>query len=49
MDIQSVRSSIVNAVAAPLPPSKADIEHLEGTNVADKFVNFLMAETDDGI
>ena len=48
LDIQSVRSSIVGALAAPLPSSKADLEHLEGRNVADKFVNFLLAETDDG-
>ena len=29
------------------PPSKADIEHLEGENVREKWVNFLMAEADD--
>lgn len=29
------------------PPSKADVEHLEGDNVHEKWVNFLMAETDD--
>jgi len=29
------------------PPSKADLEHLEGDNVREKWVNFLIAETDD--
>jgi chromosome segregation ATPase len=29
------------------PPSKADMEHLEGDNVGEKFFNFLLAETDD--
>ena len=38
---------VVGSVAAPLPPSKADVEHLEGDNVREKFFNFLMAETDD--
>lgn len=38
---------VVESVAAPLPPSKADVEHLEGDNVREKFFNFLMAETDD--
>lgn len=37
---------VVGAVAAPLPPSKADVEHLEGQNVREKWVNFLLAETD---
>jgi len=35
-----------SVVAAPLPPSRADVEHLEGDNVREKFVNFLMAETE---
>jgi GRAB domain/GRIP domain len=30
-----------------LPEPKADMEHLEGENVREKFVNFLLAETDD--
>jgi GRIP domain/GRAB domain len=30
-----------------LPEPKADIEHLGGDNVREKFVNFLLAETDD--
>jgi hypothetical protein len=49
MDIESVRSKVVGALAAPLPPSKADVDHLEGDNVREKFLNFLLAETDDGI
>jgi chromosome segregation ATPase len=47
MDIQHIRKSFVGALAAPLPPSKADVEHLEGENVREKWVNFLLAETDD--
>ena len=38
---------VVGAVAAPLPPPKADVDHLEGENVREKWVNFLMGETDD--
>eukprot|EP00525_Craspedostauros_australis_P000985 CAMPEP_0198121598 /NCGR_PEP_ID=MMETSP1442-20131203/32560_1 /TAXON_ID= /ORGANISM="Craspedostauros australis, Strain CCMP3328" /LENGTH=266 /DNA_ID=CAMNT_0043780439 /DNA_START=27 /DNA_END=827 /DNA_ORIENTATION=- len=49
MDIESVRNRIVGAVAAPLPETKADIEHLEGQNVREKWVNFLLAETDDAM
>mmetsp|Transcript_18967 Transcript_18967/g.52914 ORF Transcript_18967/g.52914 Transcript_18967/m.52914 type:complete len:984 (-) Transcript_18967:48-2999(-) len=45
--LDSVRAKVVGALAAPLPPSKADVEHLEGSNVHEKFINFLMAETDD--
>lgn len=45
--LDSVRTRVVGALAAPLPPSKADVEHLEGSNVREKWVNFLMAETDD--
>ena len=29
------------------PEPKADMEHLEGENVREKWVNFLLAETDD--
>ncbi|KAL3940614.1 MAG: hypothetical protein SGARI_000898, partial [Bacillariaceae sp.] len=47
MDLDSVRARFVGALAAPLPPSKADVEHLEGDNVREKFLNFLMAETED--
>jgi hypothetical protein len=45
--LDSVRAKVVGALAAPFPPSKADVEHLEGSNVHEKWVNFLMAETDD--
>ena len=48
VDIDSVRAKVVGALAAPLPPSKADVEHLEGNNVREKWVNFLLAETEDG-
>jgi len=37
---------VVEAVAAPLPPAKADVENLEGENVREKWVNFLLSETD---
>jgi hypothetical protein len=46
--LDSVRAKVVGALTAPLPPSKANVEHLEGSNVHEKWVNFLMAETDDG-
>lgn len=45
--LDSVRAKVVGALAAPLPPSKADVEHLEGNNVHEKWVNFLLAETED--
>lgn len=38
---------VVATVAAPPPPSKADVEHLQGANVQEKWVNFLLAETED--
>jgi len=38
---------VVHTVAAPLPPSKADVEKLEGENVREKWVSFLLAETED--
>lgn len=38
---------IVNAVAAPLPASKLNVDKLEGDNVREKWVNFLLAETGD--
>jgi chromosome segregation ATPase len=47
VDLDSVRARFVGAFAAPLPPSKADVEHLEGDNVREKWINFLIAETDD--
>lgn len=36
----------IRGFVAP-PPSKADLEHLEGANVREKWVNFLLAETED--
>ena len=48
MDIESVRSRVVGAIAAPLPPSKADVEALEGANVREKFLSFMLAETEEG-
>lgn len=47
LDIDSVRSKVVGAIAAPLPPSKASLEQLQGENVSEKWISFLMAETDD--
>ena len=38
---------VVHAVAVPLPPTKVDLEHLEGDTVREKWVNFLLGETDD--
>lgn len=38
---------VVNAVAAPLPPSKLNVDKIEGDNVREKWVNFLLAETGD--
>lgn len=38
---------VVHTVAAPIPPSKADVEHLAGDTVREKWVNFLLAETED--
>lgn len=39
---------VLHTVAVPLPPAKADLEHLQGDNMREKWVNFLMGETDDG-
>ena len=36
---------IYGAVAAPLPPSKLDVDKIEGDTVREQFVNFLLAET----
>jgi hypothetical protein len=47
MDIENIRTRFVGAIAAPLPPSKANVEHLQGENVREKWINFLMAETDN--
>lgn len=38
---------VVATVAPTPPPPKADVEHLQGSNVREKWVNFLLAETDD--
>jgi hypothetical protein len=43
----ALRKAVMGHIAAPLPASKADMEHLEGDNVRDKWVNFLLAETND--
>lgn len=40
---------VVDAVAAPLPPAKLNVDKLEGDTVREKWVNFLLAETgEDG-
>lgn len=36
----------LRTLVAP-PPAKADMEHLEGDNVREKWVNFLISECDD--
>jgi hypothetical protein len=38
---------VYGAVAAPLPPAKLNVDKLEGDNVREKWVNFLLAETGD--
>lgn len=38
--------STLRKLVAP-PPSKTDLEHLEGDNVREKWVNFLIAEAED--
>ena len=45
-DIEGVSLSKLVQKAAALPPSKTDVEHLEGDNVREKWVNFLLAETE---
>jgi hypothetical protein len=37
----------IGKLVGPLPQPKADMEHLKGDNVREKWVNFLMAETED--
>lgn len=49
LDIETVRSRVVGAIAAPLPPPKAKPEDLKGDNVSEKWINFLLAETDDDV
>jgi len=46
-DHSGALGKVVGAVAAPLPPSAADIDHLEGDTVREKWVNFLLAEAGD--
>lgn len=36
---------VMGAVAAPLPPAALNVDKLEGDNVREKWVNFLLAET----
>merc|ERR1712071_628725 len=36
---------VMGAVAAPLPPAVLNVDKLEGDNVREKWVNFLLAET----
>lgn len=38
---------VYDAVAAPLPPAKLNVDKIEGETVRDKWVSFLMAETGD--
>ena len=38
---------VYDAVAAPLPPAKLNVEKIEGDTVREKWVNFLLAETGD--
>ena len=42
-----VVGAIVGAVASPIGASKVNVDKLEGENVRDKFVNFLMSESAD--
>jgi hypothetical protein len=38
---------VYDAVAAPLPAPKLNVDKIEGDNVREKWVNFLLAETGD--
>jgi chromosome segregation ATPase len=40
------RSPSIRNIMSP-PPSKVDVKNLEGENVREKWVNFLLAESDD--
>ncbi|GKY98249.1 hypothetical protein MPSEU_000782600 [Mayamaea pseudoterrestris] len=42
-----IASSILGKLAGPVPEAKADMENLQGDTVSEKFLNFLLAETDD--
>lgn len=46
LDLDSVGSRFVETLA-PRRATTADVEHLEGSNVREKWVNFLLAETDN--
>jgi dGTP triphosphohydrolase len=46
LDIESVRARVVGALAAPLPTAHTD--KIEGKNVQEKWISFLLSETDDG-
>jgi hypothetical protein len=46
LDLDSVGSRFVETLA-PRRATSADVEHLEGSNVREKWVNFLLAETDN--
>ena len=49
IDVESVKAKVVGALAAPLPPSKTNVDTLKGENVSEKWVNFLLSETDDNL
>lgn len=42
-------NKVYGAVAAPLPPAKLNVDKLEGDNVREKWVNFLLSETGDDV
>ena len=41
----TLAGKFVDAVAAPLPPTKLNIDKIEGDDLRSKFVHFLMAES----
>lgn len=43
-DATGTLGKVVGVVAAPFPPAAADINHLEGDSVREKWVSFLLAE-----
>mmetsp|Transcript_134056 Transcript_134056/g.199412 ORF Transcript_134056/g.199412 Transcript_134056/m.199412 type:complete len:940 (-) Transcript_134056:23-2842(-) len=47
LDIESMRAKVVGALAAPLPEA-ANPDKIEGNNVQEKWISFLLSETDDG-
>ena len=42
-----IAGRVVGAVAAPLPPSKLNLDKIEGDDLREKWVNFLMAESSE--